>query len=66
MAVITGAGHGIGKAIAEAFAREGAAVQCLDLDEDAAAAAARSCASRGAGAPRGLRRARLGFGGAPV
>jgi len=39
-AVITGAGHGIGQAIALAFCREGAAVQCLDVDEAAAAAVA--------------------------
>lgn len=36
VAVITGAGHGIGAAIARAFAAEGAAVQCLDIDAAAA------------------------------
>ena len=39
-AVISGAGHGIGAAIARAFAAEGAAVQCLDIDAAAAAAIA--------------------------
>ena len=39
-AIITGAGRGIGAAIARAFAAEGAAVQCLDIDEAAAAAIA--------------------------
>lgn len=47
-AVITGAGHGIGKAIAEAFAREGAAVHCLDIDERSAAEVAASLSERGA------------------
>src|SRR6185437_4856058 len=35
-AVITGAGNGIGRAIAVTFASAGAAVTCLDLDERAA------------------------------
>ncbi|MCI6908284.1 MAG: SDR family oxidoreductase, partial [Clostridiales bacterium] len=30
IAVITGGAHGIGKAIADAFRREGAAVECID------------------------------------
>jgi NAD(P)-dependent dehydrogenase (short-subunit alcohol dehydrogenase family) len=35
--LITGAGSGIGRASAERLAREGGAVVCLDINEDAAA-----------------------------
>jgi NAD(P)-dependent dehydrogenase (short-subunit alcohol dehydrogenase family) len=40
IAVVTGAGSGIGRAIAEGFAREGARVVLLDIDEAAASDAA--------------------------
>ncbi len=39
-ALITGAGNGIGRAIAEAFAGDGAAVLCVDIAEDDARAVA--------------------------
>ena len=42
VAIISGAGGGIGAAIARAFVAEGAAVQCLDIDRGAAAALASS------------------------
>jgi len=47
-AVISGAGRGIGAAIALAFAEEGAAVQCLDIDQAAAAAVAAEIDAAGA------------------
>jgi NAD(P)-dependent dehydrogenase (short-subunit alcohol dehydrogenase family) len=40
-AIVTGAGNGIGRAIALAFGRAGAAVLCLDIEEAAAAETAR-------------------------
>lgn len=47
-AVVTGAGSGIGRAIATLFAAHGARVHLLDISADAAAAAAEECAGMGA------------------
>ena len=34
VAIVTGAGRGIGEAIALAFSREGARIACADIDAD--------------------------------
>ena len=47
VAVITGAGSGIGRAAAELFAREGAEVALVDLNAQAAAAAAEQITDAG-------------------
>ena len=47
VAVVTGAGSGIGQAAAQVFAAAGAKVVCGDLDEDAAKATADSIATEG-------------------
>ena len=47
VAVVTGAGSGIGRAIALRFAREGASVRILDQNADAANAVAREITSQG-------------------
>ena len=47
VAVITGAGAGIGRAIAETFAAAGAAVMASDRDEKAAQAVASAIAAKG-------------------
>lgn len=47
VAIVTGAGSGIGRAISRAFAGEGAGVMCADIDGDAAA---RTAATIGASA----------------
>jgi NAD(P)-dependent dehydrogenase (short-subunit alcohol dehydrogenase family) len=47
VAVITGAGNGIGRAIAQTFAKAGAPVACVDLDAAQAAATAQTIAQSG-------------------
>src|SRR5437588_4398337 len=46
-AVVTGAGAGIGRAVALAFARAGANVACIDLNGATAEAASREAATSG-------------------
>ena len=47
VAIVTGAGRGIGEAIALALAREGCRVACSDIDPRTAAATARRLGARG-------------------
>jgi len=51
VALVTGAGRGIGEAIAHALAREGCRVACADIDAKTAAATARRLGARGLGLP---------------
>lgn len=46
-AIVTGAAHGIGRAIAEIFAEEGASVLIADVDEEAGAEVAAAIVGRG-------------------
>ncbi len=46
-AIVTGAGNGIGQAIALAFGEAGASVVCVDLDARAAEATASAVAKNG-------------------
>lgn len=48
LALVTGAGSGIGRATALAFAARGARVLCTDIDADAAKLTAEGCATLGA------------------
>jgi len=48
--IVTGAGGGIGKAIAEAYAGEGAVVAVVDINPEAAEAVAVACRAKGADA----------------
>ncbi len=48
--VVTGAGSGIGRAVARRFAAEGARVACVDLDPDSADAGAQEIATAGGAA----------------
>lgn len=47
VALVTGAGRGIGKAVAEALAESGAAVGIVDIDADSAATTAEQISGRG-------------------
>jgi NAD(P)-dependent dehydrogenase (short-subunit alcohol dehydrogenase family) len=47
VAIVTGAGRGIGEATAHRFAGEGAAVACVDIDRASAAATARAIEQSG-------------------
>src|SRR5262245_57705914 len=50
VAIVTGAGRGLGRAYAEALAARGAAVVCNDIDSEAASNAAREIIEQGGAA----------------
>ncbi|MGY4285845.1 NAD(P)-dependent dehydrogenase (short-subunit alcohol dehydrogenase family) [Bradyrhizobium sp. LM2.7] len=54
IAVVTGAGSGIGRAIAAGYAREGAQVVLLDVNSDTVAETAQGRFARPAARPRVL------------
>ena len=56
VAVVTGAGRGIGRAYAEGLARAGASVVVADIDEDNARAVAEAITAGGASAEAVARR----------
>jgi 3-oxoacyl-[acyl-carrier protein] reductase/2-hydroxycyclohexanecarboxyl-CoA dehydrogenase len=50
VAIVTGAGRGIGRAIAETLANQGAYVYCVDMNAENVESTARSCGERGVSA----------------
>ncbi len=65
-AVVTGAGGGIGGAIARLFAEEGARVACADVDADAAETTAEAINDAGGEAINGVGPSRDGLGTSPI